>query len=166
MTTIAAGFYTGRAVAGSEQYGTTDNGTDQIALDIAIPSLNQTLTTFLFFSDAAAPYAWEKLRACGLKGDDLSKLVGIDENEVTVQIKYEEYKGKQQMKVDISANGGRVKLASTMDEKQKRAFAARMKAFAGAPPPKAAAKPAPRRSTSDDFDPNAGYQGGEDDLPL
>ena len=137
---IPAGYYKGRALAGSEQYGSKD-GTDQIALDVSVPSLNRTFTTFLYFTDAAAPYAIERLRACGWKGDDITKLVGIDGNEVDVQIKYEVYNGKEQMKVEIATGGGTIKLQSVMDEKQKRQFGARIsqliKTGAPKPPPKA-----------------------------
>lgn len=127
--TIPAGFYKGRAIAGSEQFGRTSNGTDQIALDVDVPALGRQLTVFLFFTDAAAPYAIEKLRACGWQGEDLSNLFGIDANEIDVAVKYETYDGKTRMKVDISTGGGRVKLENVMTEQDKRAFAARMKSF-------------------------------------
>lgn len=169
---VAAGFYQGRAIAGSEQYGVTNNGNEQIALDLEIPSIGKTFTTFLFFSDAAAPYAIERLRACGWKGDDLSKLTGISDNEVTVQIKYETYNGEQRMKVDIATGGGRVKLENQMDEKAKRAFATRMKALVKgsgggngnggqkAPPKQQRQAPPP----ADDFGGGAGA--GDDDIPF
>lgn len=127
-----AGFYKGcRAIAGSQQYAVNQkNGNEQIAIDVHVPELERDFTTFLHFSDAAAPYAVERLRACGWKGDDLSDLSGIDSNDVEVQIKYEVFEGKERMKVDIvTGGGGRVKLENQMDEKQKRAFAARMKSF-------------------------------------
>lgn len=162
---IPAGFYQGRAVAGSEQYGVSKNGNDQIALDIAIPSLNSTFTTFLSFSEAAAPYAIERLRVCGWKGNDVTKLVGIDANEVTVQVKYETYDGKERMKVDIATGGGRITLENQMDEKSKRAFAARMKAFADGTAPKTAPAAKKRNNADPGFDPNAGFH-DDDDLPL
>lgn len=141
---IEPGYYKGRAVAGSAQYGLTQNGGDQIALDLDIPATGRVLTTFLFFSDAAAPYAVERLRACGWTGDDITNLVGIDRNEVDIQVKYEMYKGEEKMKVDIATGGGgRVKLNSTMDERQKRGFAARMKSvLAGGSKPANGAAPA------------------------
>jgi hypothetical protein len=135
---IPGGMYKGRAVFGSEQYGTTSNGNDQIAIDVDVPALSRQLTVFLYFSENGAQYAIEKLRACGWAGDDLADLRGVDANEVDVSIKYEPYRGEIKMKVDIYAGGGRVKLDSPMDEKQKRAFAARMKGVikGGAPAPK------------------------------
>lgn len=125
--TIPAGFYKGRAIGGSEQYAVSSQGTEQIAIDVDVPSLNRQLTVILHFSDAAAPYTIEKLRACGWQGDDLSNLAGIESNEIDVAIKYDTWEGKTRMKVDISTGGGRIKLENTMGEQQKRAFAARMK---------------------------------------
>lgn len=150
---IAAGYYKGRAVAGSEQYATGKNGTEQVAIDVGIPSLNRTYTTFLYFSDAAAPFAIERLRACGWKGDDIANLSGIDANEIDVQIKYEAYQGQDRMKVEIATGGGRVKLENQMDERAKRAFAARMKAMLknggnGAAP--ANSRQAPSSTSTDD----------------
>lgn len=124
-----AGFYKGRALAGSEQYA-EKNGTEQIAIDVEVPSLARCFTVFLYFTDAAAPIAIEKLRACGWTGDDVTKLVGVDTNEIDVSIKYETYQGKERMKVDIATGGGgRIKLQNQMDDRAKRAFGARMLAL-------------------------------------
>ena len=128
---IAAGFYKGRAIAGSEQYGTSENGTETVAVDVDVPALGRHLTVKFYFTDKAMPYALEKLRACGWTGDDVTSLVNIDANEGDVTVKYEAYEGKMQMKVDISTmGGGRIKLDNPMDDAAKRAFAARVRAAA------------------------------------
>ncbi len=125
---IVTGYYKGRVVAGSEQYGTTPKGTEQIVLEVGVPSLARTFSTFLYFSEAAAAMSLDRLRACGWKGDDISKLEGIDTNEIDIHIKYETYDGKERMKVEIATGGGgKIKLDNQMDDKSKRAFAARMK---------------------------------------
>lgn len=131
--TIEAGFYKGRAIAGSEQYGFTNKGDEQIVLQFDVPEIATTLSTFLYFSEKAAPFAIERLRACGWRGNDVTNLDGIDANEVVLQVKYETYEGEQKMKVEIKANGGRVTLDRPLDDKAKRQFAARMKALASAP---------------------------------
>lgn len=162
-----AGFYKGcRGVAGSAQYA-AKNGNEQIAIDVYVPELERAFTTFLYFSDAAAPYAIERLRALGWTGDDVSDLTGIDQRDVDVQIKYETFEGKQRMKVDISTGGGRIKLENQMDEKQKRAFAARMKAVlkssgATPAPPQARANAAPK-AREGAFDPGPPP---DDDIPF
>ena len=145
-TKIPAGYYKGRAVAGSEQFGVTPNGTDQLVLDVDLPSLGRRVSTILYFSTNAAPYSLEKLRACGWIGDDVTDLKGIDANEITLEVKYETYDGKERMKTNISTGGGRITLDSPMDAATKRGFAARMRALAkGAPvaPQTSAPKPAP-----------------------
>jgi hypothetical protein len=127
---IQAGTYKGRAVAGSAQYGHTSNGNEQIALDLSVPALGRTLTTFLYFSDAAAPWSLERLKACGWAGDNVTDLAGIDKNEIDIQVKYEEWNGQPKLRVEIlTGSGGKVQLADQMDDKTKRAFGARMSQF-------------------------------------
>lgn len=149
---IPAGFYRGRAIKGSEQYGLSSKGNDEILLRVQVPSLNRSLFVRLSFSDGAAPYSIDKLRACGWTGNDVTKLDGIDANEVDVNIKYEIFENKEQMKVDIYAGGG-IKVDTPMDDKQKRSFGARVAALLkgsgkNGPAPKAAPK-------SDDGDDDA-----------
>lgn len=124
---IPAGFYRARAVAGSEQHGTTSNGFDQVAFDVVLTDgeyAGLRLTTFLVFSDASSKYSLDRLKACGWSGGN--DLGGIDRNEVTVQVKYEQYQGKQQLKVEIQTGGGRVELKNPMSEAQKRGFYAKL----------------------------------------
>jgi hypothetical protein len=126
------GTFKGRAVKGSEQYGDTSNGYPQIALTIRmqIEGGTQDSTTFLIFSPDAAPYSWERLRACGFKGTDLSQeLVGIDSNEVDVNVRSEMYEGKAQIKCDIVA-GGLVKLSKPTSREE---FARKVAAITGTP---------------------------------
>lgn len=129
--TIEAGIYKCRGIAGSEQYGSTTNGNDQIALNLDLFEIGQQVTTFLVFTDASAQFGIDRLRALGWEGDDLSNLAGIDKAEAQVQIKYEEYQGKQQMRVQILTGGG-VVLQNQMNDASKRAFAAKFKSLATA----------------------------------
>ena len=128
--TIAAGTYKGRGVTGSEQYGTTSKGNDQIVLDIDLVELGTRVSTFLVFSDNSAAFSIDRLRALGWEGNDLLNLVGIDRNEVDVLVKYELYQGEQKMKVEIMTGGGRVTLQDQMNDTGKRAFAARFNKLA------------------------------------
>lgn len=124
---IEKGTYRGRAIAGSEQYGTTSKGNDQIVLELDLLDIGERVSTFLVFSDNSAEFSVDRLRACGWEGEDLSNLQGIDRNEVSVSVWYEEYQGKEQMKVEIATGGGRVVLDAPMDDKAKRAFGARFR---------------------------------------
>jgi hypothetical protein len=133
MANIAAGIYKGRAIAGSEQYGVTKGGHDQIVLDLDIQVSDGEvwrLSTFLVFSDAAATYSIDRLRACGWTGDDVTNLAGIDRNEVDVEIAYEMYDGKDRLRVQIMTGGGRVTIQNKLDDSKKRAFGARFKNLA------------------------------------
>jgi hypothetical protein len=145
---VSAGTYRGRAIAGTEQYGTTSNGNDQIVLDLDLIDLGEKVSTFLVFSDKSAPYSLERLRACGWKGDDLSNLSGIDANEVNVEVKYEMYQGDEKMKVQILTGGG-VVLKDKLDDKGRRAFAARYAKLAKATPTVSSVSPqSPRQAAS------------------
>jgi hypothetical protein len=146
MTTprIASGTYRARAIAGSEQYGTTSNGNDQIVIDLDLLDIGEKVSTFLVFSDKAASYSIDRLRAAGWTGDDLSKLEGLGGAECEVEVKYEDYQGEQKMKVQIRT-GGAVKLKDQLDDKGKKAFAAKYRDLA-----KSVAKPtAPSEPKSD-----------------
>jgi hypothetical protein len=127
---IAAGTYRGRAIKGTEQYGQTSNGNDQIVIDLDLFEIGEKASTFLVFTDKAASYSIDRLRACGWKGEDLTNLDGIDANEVDVEVKYEMYQGEQKMKVQILTGGGSVKLKDQLDDKGKKAFAAKYRDLA------------------------------------
>lgn len=122
---IPAGTYRAQAVPGSEQYGTTSGGNDQIVVEIELLDLGERASTFLVFSDAAAPYAIDRLRAMGWTGGDLTNLEGLGSQECEVLVKYEFYDGKDRMKVEVLTGGGRVVLKDQLDEKGKKAFAAK-----------------------------------------
>jgi len=120
---MQAGIYKARAIQGSEQYGESTTGTPKIRLDLNVPSLERTVFTDLFFSDASAEFSYERLRALGWQGDDISDLRSIDANEVEVEIRQEQFDGKQRWRVEILT---RQKVANPLD---KNAFAARVGAL-------------------------------------
>jgi len=138
--TIEAGLYRARAIAGSEQYGQTKNGTDQIVIDMELPDIGQTASVFLYFSEAAAPHSMKRLRLAGWTGNDLTNLENLGSRECEVSVKYEEYNGEQKMKVEI-VSGGTVKLDKTLDDKGKKAFGAKFKALAASTPVVAGSAP-------------------------
>lgn len=133
---IDPGTHRGRGIAGTEQYGTTTNGNDQIVLDLDLFDIGEKVSTFLVFSDKSAPYSIERLRALGWSGNDLADLKGIDANEVSVEVKYEMYNGEEKMKVQILTGGG-VVLKDKLDDKGKKAFASKYKALAASSTPAA-----------------------------
>ena len=130
---IPAGNYRAVAVAGSEQYGQTKNGNDQVVLSMTLLDIGEQVSVFLYFSDAAAPHSIKRLRRAGWSGDDLSSLVGLGSTECEVTVKYEEYNGEQKMRAEISS-GGTITLETQLDDKAKKAFGAKFRDLAKATP--------------------------------
>ena len=142
--TIPAKDYEGRAIKGKVQLGETPNGTLQIAVDMELREGTNTvgtMTTFLYFSDGAAVYSYERLRLLGWKGtgpDDIDKLDDIFEKwvpcRVTAPTPYTDKSGAQKMgssKLEIIAGGGTVTLDKPLDT---NTFKARLKAIGGSAP--------------------------------
>lgn len=157
---INPGNYKAKAVKASYQLGETEKGTLQVGVDLDVKdsagvSLGQ-MTTFMYFSQEAAPYSFERLRALGWKGagpNDVDNPDGIDANEVDVRVtQAESYKasdGTMKMgvsKLEILTGGGKVTITKKLDP---GTFRARLNAVlgnsagGGAPAPAAsgAAKP-------------------------
>lgn len=138
--------YKGRAIKGTVQLGETANGTLQIAVDMELKGAQDPdgkiigkMTTFLYFSDGAAVYSYERLRLLGWKGagaEDIDKMDDIFENwvpcRVTVPESYTDPKTKEtkmgQSKLEIMAGAGTVTLNKTLPAD---AFKARLKAVSG-----------------------------------
>ncbi len=106
---LRAGNYRARARLGagdpSEGWGGTPEA-PQVAVDIELLDLGgQLVTSYLSFHPNAAEYSVARLKACGWDGSDALPFVGIDRNEIVVEIKYETYKGKTSMKAEIKTIG-------------------------------------------------------------
>lgn len=140
--TITSGQYQGKAVKGSVQYGETPNGTLQIAINMELfddkdQSIG-TMTTFLYFSDAAAVYSYERLRALGWKGegpDQIDRLDDIFDEKVPVRVTapepYKTADGTEKMgspKLEILTGGGTVTINNPVE---KNTFKARLKSLGG-----------------------------------
>ncbi len=138
---IQAGQYEGKAIKGTVQLGETEKGTLQLAVDMELfdaqnKSIGQ-MTTFLYFSDGAAVYSYERLRLMGWKGtgaDDIDKLDDIYETKVpcrvTVPESYTAPDGTVKMgvsKLEIQT-GGTVTLSKPLDA---GTFKARLRAIGG-----------------------------------
>jgi hypothetical protein len=88
---IKEGYYRGRAVSGTAQFGTAKTGGEQVAFDLHVPELRRSFITVLSFAGKAGPYSLARLKACGWKGGTDLSLPGIDANEVDVHVFYESY---------------------------------------------------------------------------
>lgn len=142
---MEAGRYKARAVKGSEQYNMLEGKAPCVAIDMKIAANggDSFMTTFLYFSEAAAPYSYERLRALGWKGQgaaDLADLSTLDQ-EVEVEIVKEPYNGKETVKCNILTGQSRVTLADKVDAKVFAAKVAAMLGNSGAAPVASGAKP-------------------------
>ncbi len=145
---IQPGTYKAKAIKETVQFGESERGNLQVFIDLDIkdPSTGNSLgsmTTFLFFTEGAKTYSYERLKALGWKGqgpEDIGNLDGIDANEVDVRVtqpeQYRDADGTTKTgnsKVEIVTGGGGVKMGKTLDT---ATFAARLRALGGgtAPP--------------------------------
>jgi hypothetical protein len=159
---ITAGNYEGRAIRGKVQLGETSKGILQMAIDMDLfvkdnPDPIGQMTTFLYFSEGAAVYSYERLRVMGWKGsgaDDIDKLDDIFEAKVPCRVTppeaYTDNTGATKMgvsKLEILTGAGTVTLDKPLDA---GTFKARLRALGGAggasqgtPATPAGAKPPP-----------------------
>ena len=151
-----------RARAAELDFGFAGTGTEQIAVRF-LTTEGESITWYGYFTDKAAQYAIQALRACGWKGDDLFELTVEDlPDEVELVVQEDEYDGQTRMRVAfINALGsGSVALKERMDDAQRRKFAARMKGLCMKVKPSASPSPAPTPAEpADAF-------GDDDDIPF
>jgi hypothetical protein len=127
---IQAGTYSGRAIPGRTVIDQTEKGDMQVVVGLQLFTQDDPhvgdVNAFLNFSEKAAPYSEEKLKALGYTGGDV-ETVKLP-NEVSVEVSYEMYNGKEKMKVNINTFGGAFKPRTQLDAKAKRAFLASLNA--------------------------------------
>lgn len=133
MSTLTPGTYNARGV--SAQLGTTNDGKEQVAVDLVFTDgefAGRHITWFGYFSEKTIDRTFESLRYLGWEGDDLADLRGVDRNDVSIVLEEEVYEGKSRIKVRWINRGGGLALKQPMTADQARVFAARMKARAAA----------------------------------
>lgn len=148
----------------------TKNGTEQIAVyfEISTPEADiPAITWFGFFTDKTWERTIESMRICGWTGSDLTKIEGLDANEVELVIEDEEHEGRVRPKVRWVNKPGGIAIKAPLSGDKAKAFAAvmaqKIKAL-DASAPKPAGKPAPKKPA-----PHIGTAGGpppltDDDL--
>jgi len=139
---IPAGIYRARA-NGAELDRNKDGTHDVVNVGLVIdgPDGPVNATTYLHFSEKAAKFSLDRLRALGWPGGTTFEKLP---NAVDVTVKYETYEGKEQMKVDILTGGGGIKAKNPPSEAERKHFFAGLNKALGAPadPRTANAKPA------------------------
>lgn len=123
------GFFQGRAVKESVQFGESSKGTPELvfAMRMKVDDGTQEAPTRLYFSPDSAPFSFARLRELGWEGKDLTDLTGIDKNEVSVRVWQDTYEGKPQIKCEIGGGPG----VTTNNPISKEAFAAKVAALTG-----------------------------------
>jgi len=110
------------------EYGRRPNGNLELLVQLNIVEIGLVRTTPLYFSKDAEVYSWERLRALGMKGDNIADLTGIDTNEVDVEARCESYEGKVNVKWQILTGGGTFKTANPISPAE---FSALLRAQGG-----------------------------------
>jgi hypothetical protein len=182
----ASGIECGRAASGTEQVGITfevfEDGEGS-------PIETSYITWYGYFTDEAGERTVKTLRVCGMQGNDLDKVTIEDlPSVVELELGYEEYQGKQNLKVKwVNQPGSGVAMKDKMTPQEKVAFAQRMKglflsvpatgvskpaASRPAPSPRPAAPATPRtapRATTSDAEPDPDYPtdfGDDQEIPF
>jgi hypothetical protein len=130
---IPEGIYRARAI--KAELDKSDKGDDVVVvmLEIQIGEGTMNAITRLYFSEKAAPYSLERLRALGWPGGTTFEKLP---NVVDVTVKHEMYEGKPQTKVDILTGGGGIKPKNPPSPAEEREFFQRInKAMGAAPAP-------------------------------
>lgn len=122
-------YHKARAIEGSEQFGESSTGSEQVAIDFELVDGGHVVTSVLAFGGKAAAISLGRLRACGWAGG--ATLAGISKNEVTLQAKYEEWNGETKLKWEIKdGGGGRFSFKEKLDEGRKASFMSKLNALA------------------------------------
>lgn len=165
-----------KARAAEWAIGVASTGNKQVAIDFELSDGKEHITWYGSLSEAAFDRTIESLRYCGWEGDDLSNLAGLDKNEVSLDIGWDDYGGQNRLKVNWVNRVGGVAMKDQLAGDELRAFAAQMKsriaAIGKTPKPRQQqmrTDPPPRRQGGDrpeDYGIPSGGKGGNDDLPF
>lgn len=166
MSNLTNGTYRARAI--EAHLGESSRGTPQIVLVFRVEggaADGDHITAYLYFSDAAAKRSMESLRACGWQGTDIEDLSTVGSRDCEIVLAYEEYEGRERLKVQWINEIGRVATVAEMKPDARRAFAAKMRALAVTVPAKAGSTPPAERQAPPPRQP-AQEPSIEDDLPF
>ena len=124
-----------RAVPDSHEWGFASTGTEQVGMRVVIADgelAGQEVTWYGYFTDAAEARTLEALKIAGWDGSNVIDLPGLGSTEFELTLEEEtDEKGKTYLRPTFINRIG-VAMRNKMDDAQKRSFAARMQALAGA----------------------------------
>lgn len=123
--------------------GRSESGNEQIALTFALldedgRETSETIDWVGTFAEGKATEITIKaMRTCGWTGDSLDSLDGINDNEVELDVQWDEYKGEKRLRVKwVNRPGGnRILFKTALDPAGKKALAARLRGAIAASKP-------------------------------
>lgn len=131
---IQPGTYRAQAIKGSAKLGYSNNGTEQVGVQIALldadgVETDYTIGWYGYFTDGTFERTIESLRNMGWQGDDLRDLSTVGSKACEIVVDFEEYQGRRSLKVKFINSAGRrtVAMKNEMDASAVAAFAARMR---------------------------------------
>ncbi len=129
----AEGTYRAKVI--SKEFCQSKAGKEQLAIGFEVvgdgPQAGHHITEFLSFSDAALPYTEKKMRTLGWQGIDVLDLSTLGSVEVDIVCAVEAqdgYEPRMRVKFINAAGSGPTMNTTPLDDGQKKAFAARMRA--------------------------------------
>lgn len=140
--------YMDAVCTGDVEFSTTDSGTEQVFINVALPT-GEIETVILFLSEKALPYTQEKLHALGWSGKGA---IGpqIKDKPCRIAISFETWEGKERKRVDLVKSGGGsgLKAKNPATESAAAVMLRKLEAAAASagdfPPPLAAAAAPPK----------------------
>jgi hypothetical protein len=130
---LAKGKYRARA-QGGEWGKSPSKGTRQIVVDFELTDevhKGERINYIGYITPNTQERVLESLRICGWKGDDVTDLLGLGDNEVELVVDHEAYEGSTYARVQfVNRIGSGFKMKAPMSEAEKKQFAAEMRGLA------------------------------------
>lgn len=118
-----------KARASDAALGYTLEGAPQVAVAFTIlegEHEGQSITWYGYFTEKSQRRTIDALRACGWKGDDLSDLTSVGDEDVSIVLKTEVYQGTSQVRVAWVNSRSGVQLKTRMTPEEAKHFAQQM----------------------------------------
>jgi hypothetical protein len=131
MTDLVTGTWRCRAIAGSQQFGMSGNGNEQIAIGIEFtdgPNKSRRAVWYGSFTEATEDRTIESLRYLGWSNDDFTNMEGLGSLEAEAVLEEEVGQdGKARIRVRWINRARGPMFKDALDDNRLKAFSARMK---------------------------------------
>lgn len=131
MSELQTGVFRVKAVPGSQDFGVSGNGNEQVAVAVEFldgPNKGRRSVWYGSFTENAADRTMESLRYLGWNNDDLFNMTGLGESEAVGVVEEEEGNdGKRRVRVKWINRVQGPAFKNRLDDVQLKAFSQRMK---------------------------------------